>query len=157
MRRAGRRDLDQIQGLWLALREELASADARLAPALNSDKLVAEHRAVVLADPRTAFFVAEERGELHGFLHARIEPNDPVYEPERFGRIADLYVVPERRRAGVAGQLVDYCADWFRSHNLSQYRADAPEACAAAQAFFASRGAETLTRAVLVPLADDAR
>ena len=144
VRRAGRRDLEAIQSLWVRLREEQGKLDPRLAPGPNAARLEAEHREIVLADRRTAFFVAEDAGELVGFLHAQIDPNDPAYAPERFGTIVDLFVASACRGRGIGSRLLEFCKDWFRASNLGEYRLATPAGSAAAQRFFEQRGATPL-------------
>lgn len=144
VRRAGRRDLEVIQSLWVRLREEQGKLDRRLVPGPNAARLEAEHREIVLADRRTAFFVAEDAGEVVGFLHAQIDPNDPAYEPERFGTIVDLFVASACRGRGIGSQLLEFCKDWFRTSNLGEYRLATPAGNEAARRFFEQRGAAPL-------------
>ena len=157
VRRAGRRDLEGIQSLWERLRDVQAKGDDRLAPLTVASRLVREHREAILADPRTAFFVAEERGELIGFLHAQIDPNDPIYAPERYGTIVDLFVAEPSRGQGVGGQLLEYCVEWLRSHNLAEFRVATPADNEAARRFFEARGARPLFVVQAAPLTDDER
>jgi GNAT superfamily N-acetyltransferase len=145
VRRAGRRDLEAIHALWGRLREREAKLDARLAPSADADAVSREHREVILADPRTAFFVAEEQGKVIGYLHAQIDTNDPAYEPARYGTIVDLIVHEERRGEGTADALLESCLEWFRSHGLTQYRIDVPALNRDAQAFFEKQGADPLS------------
>ena len=145
VRRAGRRDLSELQTLWERLREIETKADSRLALAKGADRLVAEHREVILADPRSAFFVAEDHGDLIGYLHAQIAPNDPIYARERYGTIVDLYVNADRRRQGVGSQLLGFCIEWFQGQNLAEYRVASSVHNPAAQRFFEHHGALPLT------------
>ena len=144
IRKAGRRDLEPIQGLWQALRELQAKVDPRLTPSKDGPQVVREHREVILADPRTAFFVAEEQGKILGYLHAQIETNDPIYEPPKFGMIVDLVVREDRRREGIGSRLLEYCKEWFGSHGLTEYRVAVPVEQPDAQRFFARTGAPPL-------------
>jgi GNAT superfamily N-acetyltransferase len=144
VRRAGRRDLEAIQTLWERLRELQAKADTRLAPSAGAPASAREHREMVLSDPNTGFFVAEDRGKIVGYLHAQIEINDPIYSSERHGTIVDLFVVEEQRRQGVGARLLEYCAEWLHSHNLSEYRVSLPAHAAGAQQFFERHGATSL-------------
>lgn len=152
VRRAGRRDLPSIQALWEGLRALGASADPRLRPSANAGKLVAEHREVLLGDPRTAFFVAEEQAEIVGFLHAQIEPNDPVLRPERYGTVVDLFVADSSRGKGVGSQLLARSEEWFRSHNLSQIRIAVPVGHGTAGPFLLRRGAQALSTLYTIEL-----
>lgn len=157
IRRAGRRDLESIQVLWQSLREHQVKNDPRLTPSKDGAEIAREHREVILTDPRTGFFVAEEDGELIGFLHAQVDPNDPIYAPERFGTVVDLFVAEPARRRGVGSQLLDYCREWLDSHNLAELRVATPAGNDAARGFFEARGARPLTVLLAAPLRDDTR
>ncbi len=141
VRRAGRRDLEALQALWLDLREQQAKADPRLAAAAGAARRAEEHREVILSDRGSAFFVAEDQGELLGFLHAQITRNDPVFTPERYGEIVDLFVAEPHRSDGLDARLVEYAIEWFHSHNLPEYRVLAPVATPDAGRFFERQGA----------------
>lgn len=155
VRRAGRRDLEAIQSLWELLRELQVKADSRLAPAAAAERLVAEHREVVLADPNTSFLVAEEQGEVLGFLHAQIEQGDPIYALERYGTIVDLFVLELRRGEGIGEQLLQSCLEWFRSLNLQEYRISTPVHTPEAQRFLEKHGALPLFVVQAAPLGDE--
>jgi len=157
VRRAGRRDLEGIQSLWERLREDEAKLDDRFAPVVGASRLVREHREAILADPRTGFFVAEEQGELIAFLHAQIDPNDPIYAPERYGTIVDLFVAEPSRGQGVGSQLLEYCKEWLHSHNLSEFRVAIPAGNEAARRFFEERGTSPRSVVQAGPLRDDER
>ena len=155
VRRAGRRDLESIHKLWLALRDEGAKADPRLALAPGAERLAEEHREVILADPRTGLFVAEERGDIVAFLLAQIEANDATHRVERYGLIVDIYVEPDWRGGGIAKQLVEYCRDWFQGQNVPEFRISVPDASPGAGRFAASLGGEILSQLHVIRLAED--
>ena len=141
VRRAGRRDLEPIQSLWQSLRELQSKADSRLTPTKDAAQVVRQHREVILADPRTAFFVAEEQGRILGYLHAQIETNDPIYDPQKYGMIVDLIVNEDRRREGIGTRLLEYCKEWFVSQGLSEYRISVPVQQPDAERFLERTGA----------------
>ena len=126
-----------------------------LAPAAAAERLVAEHREVVLADPNTSFLVAEEQGEVLGFLHAQIEQGDPIYALERYGTIVDLFVLELRRGEGIGEQLLQSCLEWFRSLNLQEYRVSTPVHTPEAQRFLEKHGALPLFVVQAAPLGDE--
>ncbi len=141
VRRAGRRDIEPIQSLWQSLRELQSKADSRLTPTKDAAQVVRQHREVILADPRTAFFVAEERGRILGYLHAQCETNDPIYDPQKYGMIVDLIVNEDRRREGIGTRLLEYCKEWFVSQGLSEYRISVPVQQPDAERFLERTGA----------------
>lgn len=152
VRRAGRRDLESIQRLWLQLREEAAKSDPRLALSSGADRLAEEHREVILADPKTGLFVAEERGEIVAFLHGQIDANDETHRVERYGTIVDLYIEPASRSQGVGRQLVEYCREWFESSNLPEFRMAVAVANPGASRFLEAIGGEPLSQLHVVKL-----
>jgi GNAT superfamily N-acetyltransferase len=145
VRRAGRRDLDAIHALWRALREAAAKADPRFALAGDADARVRDHREIILADPRTRFFVAEEQGFVLGYLHAQVDANDPEYETTRFGTIVDVIVREDRRREGIAASLLESCKEWLRSLGVKEYRAAIPAHSPEAALLFERDGAAPLS------------
>ena len=144
VRRAGRRDLEPIQSLWQLLRELQAKLDPRFVLSKDAAQIVQEHREVILADPRTVFFVAEEMGKLLGYLHAQIDTNDPICDPPKYGTIVDLVLREDRRNEGIGSRLLECCKEWFVSHGLSEYRVAVPMQQPEAQRFFARAGAPPL-------------
>lgn len=144
LRGAGRRDLDAIHDLWRARRDAELKLQAGLAAAGEADALEREHRELVLADPRTRFIVAEERGKVLGFAHAQIESNDLAYLPERYGVLVDLFVREEQRGQGLARKLLEQVDDWLRSRGIRELRARVLEADADAHSFLAHVGGRPL-------------
>ena len=70
-----------------------------------------------------AVLVAEHGGETVGFAVVLIQTSEEgdvhLLESERrFGWVSDLYVLPERRREGVAGALLDAAAEHCRAAGL---------------------------------------
>ncbi len=122
VRRAGRRDLKKIQPLWQALRELEMKLDERMKIVKDAADLAREHHEVVLADPRTALFVAEEKEIVLAYLHAQIESNDPTRLPERYGVILDLIVQDSRRREGIGTRLLECTREWFESQGIDELR-----------------------------------
>jgi GNAT superfamily N-acetyltransferase len=145
VRGAGRRDLDAIHELWVQLREAQAKADARLALSAEGRARAREHREVILADPRTRFFVAEEKGRVQGYLHAQVEANDPAYQTERYGVIVDVIVCEDRRSEGIGARLLEAAKDWLRSIGVSEYRVAIPAPARDATRLFERDGAKGLT------------
>jgi ribosomal protein S18 acetylase RimI-like enzyme len=92
VRTAHEADLAAIERLWLAFDDEVAPPMRR---AVDDDAERAEIREIVTSG---LGFVAEDGGGPIGFALARI--TGPA-----LGRLTDLYVVPERRRRGLAAEL----------------------------------------------------
>jgi len=140
VRRAGRRDLEAIHGLWQALRALEAKLDFGDRLAIRAEELVREHREMILADPRTAILVAEQQGRVLGYVHGQVETNDPVYLPERYGVIVDLIVCEGHRREKIGTRLFEACREWFVSRGIGELRLHVPVSAGDAQRFFEAVG-----------------
>jgi GNAT superfamily N-acetyltransferase len=144
-RGAGRRDLDAVHALWLLAREYEHKADPRFETARDAGVVAREHHEMVLADPRTGFFVAEERGEVVAFLHAQIETAPLGYVPARYGEVVDLFVREDRRREQIASRLLAYCREWLEGQGVSEYRVPIPVQSEPAHRLFGNSGARPRT------------
>ncbi len=75
-----------------------------------------------LASGSQAYFVAvDERTEkIVGFISVgrRSSPNNPVFTPNSFANIDEIYVVPERRKQGIANALVQAAFEWALANGL---------------------------------------
>jgi ribosomal protein S18 acetylase RimI-like enzyme len=70
----------------------------------------------------TKLVVAEEDGEIVGFMLCMLEPNVPVYKEKKIGVISDVYVKEERRRRGLAKKMLDFAAKWFIKNRVRTVR-----------------------------------
>ena len=152
VRRAGRRDLEPIEPLWLALRQHEAKLDARLVIVPGAERLARAHREVILTDRTTAIFVADDQGELVGFLHAEIQRNNPAYRSDRLGEIVDLFVVEESRSNGIGSRLLETAVEWFHSHNAPEYQVSTLVATPGVARFFERHGALPLSLRLTAPI-----
>lgn len=123
---------------WLRLRRALW-------PEAGDDGHARELPAM-LADPaRFTQFLARIDGEAVGLAEASVRHdhvNGTSSSPVAF--LEGLYVVPARRRRGVARRLVAAVEDWARSRGLAELASDAPVDNAASLALHARLGfAET--------------
>ena len=145
LRGAGRRDLPAIQELWRARREE----ERKLVPGLelspDAESQAAQHRELVLADPRTRFVVAEEREVVLGFAHVQVETNELAFEPERYGVLVDLVVRSDSRGQGLARRLLEQVDEWLRGRGVSELRARVLEPDLDARRFLEHTGGTRLT------------
>jgi ribosomal protein S18 acetylase RimI-like enzyme len=61
-------------------------------------------------------FVAEEDGQIGGYVYAGLEPRNWKELREAAGFIHDVVVDAKARRAGIATALVEAAAAWLREH-----------------------------------------
>lgn len=133
-------DRVRLVELWLALLAHHAELDPhyRVRPGSEAGwgRLVDE----LLAGRDTAVFVHEERGALHGFCSAQVEPAPPLLVERGRAEITDLMVEPGSRRRGVGRALARAAADWIRGRGVAstivRVSAHNPEA----QAFWRALG-----------------
>ena len=62
--------------------------------------------------------VADNGGEVVGYLYAGIEPRNWKELREEAGFVHDILVQDDNRGAGIAPQLVDAAMDWFRERGM---------------------------------------
>jgi ribosomal protein S18 acetylase RimI-like enzyme len=123
VRRATRRDLDDIGRLWMELVAYHAHRDPRFRARPNAlDAYLGFLRSHVLNGRDSIVFVAERNGEVSGFLAARVENAGPIYEISEFGYICDLCVAESARRLGVGRSLVKAAIEWFGARGVSNVR-----------------------------------
>jgi ribosomal protein S18 acetylase RimI-like enzyme len=66
----------------------------------------------------TKLIVAEEEEEIVGFMLCLLSPNAPVFKDRKIGVISDVYVLEERRRKGVAKNMLNYAIKWFEKNKV---------------------------------------
>jgi len=67
----------------------------------------------------SAFFVAEENGEVTGYLAARVEDGPSYSIHKKIGVVADVAVDEKYRRQGVAEKLFGAALEWFQKKQLA--------------------------------------
>lgn len=97
---------------------------------------------VLLADPRVHIRVAEIAGAVAGYVvtHEVRQPGHVYSPPRAFLLVDQLAVVPEYRRHGVGGALMDACVQVARDHGLPRVELDVRRHNEGAQKFYASVG-----------------
>jgi ribosomal protein S18 acetylase RimI-like enzyme len=93
-----------------------------------------------LAEDDVVVLVAEQRGEVVGYVYAGIEPLSWKELRDEAGFIHDIAVDERARRTGVAGQLLDAALAWVRGRGVPRVVLWTAEPNAAAQRLFESHG-----------------
>jgi ribosomal protein S18 acetylase RimI-like enzyme len=131
--------------LWSAMMEENARHDPRLAPHPEARAHMAAQFAQHLQDDGRSLVVAEEGGRLLvGYAAARVAPGTGSHRPTEIGEITDCFVIPARRRRGIARRLVGRLADGLYERGLDTVRLQVAAANETSQAFWRSLGWEVL-------------
>jgi GNAT superfamily N-acetyltransferase len=97
-----------------------------------------------IADPSSAVFVAEHRGELLGLCTAYLELNSVRFGPRCW--VEDLAVSPEYRSRGVGKDLLDRAKQWARERGASHLELDSAESRQDAHRFYEREGPSWTSR-----------
>lgn len=138
-RRATEDDLPALQSLWLAFWREVPDPPH---VDVSSEQELTEIAAIVREG---LALLAEEDGAPLGFALAR-------QQTPRLARLADLYVVPEARRRGVAGRLVGEIVKEFRGRGIEYLDLDVAVSNAPARAAYTRWGFREDTLVLVAPL-----
>ena len=114
VRRAGKRDLDRVTALWIALTEYHASLESLFALRDGAEDEVRRIVDAQLHGPDTALFVHDEGPTLAGLCVVRVDRAPPVHAEVCRGEITDLFVREEARRRGIGRALAETAVDWAR-------------------------------------------
>lgn len=117
IRRATAADLPALGKLGaLLLRAHYAFDPQRfMAPPADPESGYAWFLGTQLKEDDVAVFVAEQSGDVIGYVYAGMEPQSWKELREAAGFIQDIVVAPEARQAGVARALVETASQWLRS------------------------------------------
>ncbi|MEO0565632.1 MAG: GNAT family N-acetyltransferase, partial [Chloroflexota bacterium] len=113
-----------------ALPQPVEEGEERYA-ALVHNAILSKHNLVLVA--------IGARGLIVGYVLATIsDPTPSMFRALPVGSLADLYVLPDVRRRGVARQLVDVAMEWFRGQGVEAVEWEVAEANHAGRAFWDS-------------------
>src|SRR5678815_4597203 len=73
-------------------------------------------------DPRSTLLVAEEQGQIIGFVYAVIERDLPIYLHEEFAVIREWWVEPAFRRRGAGTALINFAIKELAGVGVCQVR-----------------------------------
>ncbi len=138
-RQAERTDIPRMAAIWNLERSEGGTSEERMAAYFDC-----QHHPQHALLPRV-IYVAYEGEALIGYIAGHLT--------RRFacdGELQWLYVIPERRRCGVASALMPYLAAWFRQHNASRVCVNVARRNTVAVHFYAKHGAEPMKLGWLV-------
>jgi GNAT superfamily N-acetyltransferase len=138
-RQAQRVDIPRMAAIWAIEGNEGGTSEERMT-AYFDGHLHPQH---ALA-PRTIYVAHEAEaviGYIAGHLTRRVACD---------GELEWLYVVPQRRRSGVASGLMPCLAAWFKEQKASRVCVNVARSNTAAHSFYARHGAEPMNQYWLV-------
>lgn len=120
IRQATLEDIDGIESLWkeMAVFHQKIDSYFTLIPEAE-----ANHRTYMtglLQDDSKRIFVADDAGQIIGFLKAEINAYPPIYLYKNYGHIGAISVTASARRKRVGRCLLDTALDWFREQDLQR-------------------------------------
>jgi ribosomal protein S18 acetylase RimI-like enzyme len=138
IRRAERRDLLAVGKLGAMLMRTHYAFDAQrfLAAGEGAERGYASFLGSMLDSPDACIFVAEENGEVTGYVYAALEPLSWKELRGPAGFIHDIAVRDEARRSGVATRLLEAAVAWLREHDAPRVILWTAAPNAAAQGLF---------------------
>jgi ribosomal protein S18 acetylase RimI-like enzyme len=93
-----------------------------------------------LAEDDVVVFVAEQGGQVLGYVYAGIEPLSWKELRDEAGFIHDIAVDERARRTGIAGRLIEAAVAWLRDRGLPRVVLWTAEPNTAAQQLFTTHG-----------------
>ena len=143
VRRTGKRDLDPVTALWIALTEYHASLESLFALRDGAEDEVRRIVDAQLRDPDTALFVHDEAPTLAGLCVVRVDRAPPVHAEVCRGEITDLFVREAARRRGIGRALAETAFDWARERGALRIEVRVAVANHAGRAFWQASGFES--------------
>jgi len=98
------------------------------------------------------FLVADEQGELAGFVLGQVQDDYAMYRLGRYGFIHELWVEEEQRRKGIGKALMLAALSRFRTAGVPQVRLDTAAKNEAAQRLFKACGFRSSTIEMLAEI-----
>jgi GNAT superfamily N-acetyltransferase len=145
IRRAQKEDTASVGLLWLRLLEEHVALESRFDVADDALERWTNDFAHWVDDEHYRVFVAERRDDLVGFATAGLWRPLPIYAETEEVALNELYVVPEARKEGIGGRLVEAVRAWAEAIAADRLRIGVLAANAGGRAFWARMQAQPLS------------
>jgi ribosomal protein S18 acetylase RimI-like enzyme len=111
-------DLGAVVDLWEELVEHHGRLSPQFAPAADSREKWSKYLAKKFSEKSTKLIIAQEDGEIVGFMLCLLSPNAPIFKERTLGLISDVYVRKERRQKGVAKEMLKVGLRWFMKNKV---------------------------------------
>ena len=121
LRHANERDSKSISYFVRAMMKEMESMGGQKA---NPEDIFWDncHEKIseFVQDSNRLYLFAQSGGDFIGYLEGRIATLDVVFAPKKVFHIAAIYVVPERRKEGIATCLIKEALKWASEHDCEE-------------------------------------
>jgi len=147
-------DLDRVSELWQALVDYHVQLDTRMAPASPGGEVKWRNRlAKLLEDPTFRLLVAEApHGELVGFATGFLHYAPEVFESQKLGKVADIFVIEPWRHQGIGRRLLAVMTEWFQQEQVEAIVMNLVNRNPAAVQFWRSVGSQEYTQQMWLPV-----
>ncbi len=112
------KDAKAIAKLDLEMMHEHRTYDKILQVKKNAIKFLEERYKKLTRSWRTKLLVAEDDGEIVGFISVTIKERPKIYEVEKMGFIGGIYVKPKYRRKGISKKFMKLIFEWLKSKGV---------------------------------------
>ena len=117
--RPGKRsDAGEAARLWVRSAEEHTLHDAVYTTAPDAEKVMRRFLADLSSSSLSCLYVADEGGEILGFLSGEVREGSPAFAPKTWAAVEDVYVVPKERSRGIGRALFEEFQGWAREKGV---------------------------------------
>lgn len=151
VRRLREDDLPElVEDVWHPFSREMAELDSYNALVPRYDELTDEARSEAVEyrreqyrDDDHAIFVADCDGEIAGYAHVKVSETPKVFARGAESNISEVYVAPDHRGKGIAGELMDRAEKWADDRGCEYVTLSVNADNETARQVYESRGYET--------------
>lgn len=118
IRDATEKDLKGIVELWDMLVEQHRTYSDHFALARDGRRKWARYLREKLTEPSTKLIVAEEEGELVGFMMCLLSPQESIFAEKATGVVSDAFVRKDRRKKGVMKEMLRVALKWLDKNKI---------------------------------------
>jgi GNAT superfamily N-acetyltransferase len=111
-------DIDRILDMWREMMEEHQASDRRIRLAGTALPSYRAYLSYHIHNSASRVLVGIDGERLIGFCLLTISRNLPMFLPERYGYLSDLFVCPEARRRGIGRRMVEQGLEWLGEHGI---------------------------------------
>jgi ribosomal protein S18 acetylase RimI-like enzyme len=77
-----------------------------------------QHFQRMIRSRNAAVFVAEDQGNIVGYIDGTLRTNIPIFQIQALGRLGTIFVLEEYRRQGIGEALTEALFQWFNSKQV---------------------------------------
>jgi len=140
IRDATEEDLEGIVELWEMLVEQHRTYSDHFAIARDGRRKWARYLRQKFTERSTKLIVAEEKGELVGFMMCLLSPQESIFAEKATGVVSDAFVRKERRKKGVMKEMLRMALRWFDKNKMKSVQVSVAAANLEARAAWGQLG-----------------